>query len=414
MSRARWNENPRRLCAPRHKLRSEAGGGSLVSKRVHMNRQNRFALLIALLLALLVLSGCSLFGPAREEPAATDEAPSLVPTWTPTPQGEPPTPTPTISFDLPAAGEPQAAAALPLTQTAPLTGSAPLTGGASLTATGPVTATTPLTAAAPATATAAARARFIVEQDAINVRTGPGTGFGLGGSATKGQEFDIVSKNAAGDWWQVCCVNGEPVWIFGALGRAENAQAVPVGDSLAPAQPAPVAQAPAAPAQPAPAQPDPPAAPAPAEPAPAEPAPPPADDPCAGIGGDGCKFKLTGGPAFTANGGGELKLTLAFIHSGIDGGQPQGSYFVVLLKDGQNANVPDSVRSFDPSVGMQQGPSGRYNYEYKIAPDQLPGGTVAGNYTIWVLDGNGERDSQNFSFSVPDGQGEVWIQFDQA
>jgi hypothetical protein len=38
---------------------------------------------------------------------------------------------------------------------------------------------------------------------------------------------------------------------------------------------------------------------------------------------------------------------------------------------------------------------------------------VAGHYTIWVKDGNGERDSQNFTFTVPDGQGEVWLIFDQ-
>ena len=30
-----------------------------------------------------------------------------------------------------------------------------------------------------------------------------------------------------------------------------------------------------------------------------------------------------------------------------------------------------------------------------------------------LLDGNGERDSQTFTFTVPDGQGEVWMQFDQ-
>jgi hypothetical protein len=44
----------------------------------------------------------------------------------------------------------------------------------------------------------------------------------------------------------------------------------------------------------------------------------------------------------------------------------------------------------------------------------LPGGSVAGTYRIWVLDGNGERDSQTFTFTVPEGQGEVWVLFDQA
>jgi len=144
----------------------------------------------------------------------------------------------------------------------------------------------------------------------------------------------------------------------------------------------------------------------------APPAPPPAADPCAGIGGDGCKWRVTGGPSFGANGGQEIKLQLLFIHSGIDGGQPQGSYFVVLQKDGQNLKVPDSVRSIMGAAS--QGSLGKFNYEYAIGLDRLPGNSVAGNYTLWVLDGNGERDSRNITFSVPANQGQIWIQFDQS
>ncbi|MCU0502240.1 MAG: hypothetical protein MUC51_10830 [Anaerolineae bacterium] len=153
------------------------------------------------------------------------------------------------------------------------------------------------------------------------------------------------------------------------------------------------------------------AAPKPPQPT-APPAPPPAADPCAGIGGDGCKWRVTGGPSFGANGGSEVKLQLLFIHSGIDGGQPQGSYFVVLEKDGQNLKVPDSVRSITGAASS--GSLGKFNYEYAIGLDRLPGNNVAGNYTLWVLDGNGERDSRNVTFSVPAGQGQIWIQFDQS
>ena len=141
------------------------------------------------------------------------------------------------------------------------------------------------------------------------------------------------------------------------------------------------------------------------------PAPPPPADECAGIGGDGCKFKVRGGPAFADNGGQELRLTFAFIHSG-RGDEPQGSYFVWLEKDGVGKlPVSDSVRSVAGS--MNQGPNGGFNYDFKLGLDAL-GGNIAGCYTGWVLDGNGERDSQNFNFCVPDGQGEVWIRFDQA
>lgn len=144
------------------------------------------------------------------------------------------------------------------------------------------------------------------------------------------------------------------------------------------------------------------------------PAPPPASGDaaeCAAIGGDGCKFKLRGGPVTIANGGGELKLTLAFVHSGI-GNQAQGSYFIWLEKDGVGKlPVPDSVRSWTGE--KRTGPSGFYNYEHKMGLSDV-GGSVAGCYTIWVLDGNGQRDSLNSRFCVPEGQGEVWMLFDQA
>jgi hypothetical protein len=153
-------------------------------------------------------------------------------------------------------------------------------------------------------------------------------------------------------------------------------------------------------------------APKPVQPPAPAPAPAPAaSDPCANIGGDGCKFRVTGGPSFGENGGQELKLQLAFIHSGIDGGQPQGSYFVVMEKDGQKLPISDGVRSVTGSPS--QGSLGKYNYEYTMGLDKLPGNTVAGNYTVWVLDGNGERDSRNATFSVPGNSGLIWIQFDQ-
>lgn len=150
---------------------------------------------------------------------------------------------------------------------------------------------------------------------------------------------------------------------------------------------------------------------APAPAATQPPAPPAAPDPCANIGGDGCKWRVTGGPGTADNGGSELKLQFLFIHSGVEGGQPQGSYFVVLEKDGARLPIPDSVRSV-PLVASQ-GMLGRYNYEFTLGLDKLPGNAVAGSYRLWVLDGNGERDSQDVTFGIPANQGLLWIQFDQ-
>lgn len=334
---------------------------------------------------LLFTSGCGFsFGFAGPEATPTaapaGEARALVPTFTPT-SVEPPTATPA-----------------PPTATPPPPTAAPITVTQSTTVTQPITATQAVTVVQP-TATAAPKAQLIVNNQTINVRNGPGTAYGLVGSAEANQTFDIVAKNQAGDWWQICCVNGQQGWVFGQLVRVENAEAVPVAANI----PAPaVAVAPTAAPAPVAAAPT---------PTPQPQAPPPAADPCANIGGDGCKFKLRDGPKFAPNGGTEIKLQLLFVHSGVEGGQPQGSYFVVMLKDGVKLPISDSVRSIAKS--SNQGTLGPYNYEYKIGLNNIPGNTVAGNYVMYVLDGNGERDSRDISFTIPEGQGEVWVKWDQ-
>lgn len=359
-------------------------------------RSRRVSWILALLLLSLSLSGCGLlgFGAAGPEATATPVPADgvdrgMVPTFTPTPD-VPPTdtpPPPPPPTDTPPPAEPAA-------ETAESSDDASAESGDEA-VDAPAEEPTPVPLSV---------AKFVVTEPLVNVRLGPGTNFGLAGTVEANQAFDIVGKTAAADWWQICCVNGQEVWIFAQLGQAENADAVALAENIPPSPtPAPVAAVPTATPAPAPAAP----VEAPTEP----PAPPPSVDPCAGIGGDGCKFKVRAGPSFAPNGGTELKLQLFFIHSGIDGGQPQGSYFVVLTKDGVNLGVSDAVRSVANS--SSEGALGRYNYEYKIGIDKIPGNNVAGNYTMFVLDGNGERDSQDLNFTVPEGQGEVWVTWDQ-
>ncbi|MBK8049074.1 MAG: SH3 domain-containing protein [Anaerolineales bacterium] len=341
-------------------------------------------LAVLLIVAALSLSGCGFFGGGDEEQPTAEAAPprTLVPTFTPTP----------VQAVQPAASTPEPTQAVLVVDVAPQAA-----------VTLPVTASTTVSNAAPVaavTATPALPPSLEVADGIVNVRPGPGTNYGLVGTANQGERFPIVGRNAEKTWYKICCVNGQEGWVNAELTDEDNEElAVVVDTPAAPA--APVAQAPE------PAAPAPPAAEATATPAPA---PPPADDPCAGIGGDGCKFKLRNGPAFAQNGGNELKFQIHFIHSGVSGGQPQGSYFVWVEKDGQKLPISDGTQ-YRPE--RPRWPLGKYNYEYKVGRDQLPGNNVAGNYAIWVLDGNGERDSKTFSFTVPDGQGEVWIEFDQ-
>lgn len=338
--------------------------------------------LVLLLVAMMAAGGCGLLiGTGPEATPTPVEVRQLVPTFTPTPiDAATPIPTETVAPPPPT----EAPATTVVEEEAADEAAAEEV------------------AAAEPTATPAPQAQLTITQAQVNVRLGPGTEYGLAGEATQGQSFEIIGKNQQGDWWQVCCVNGQQVWVFAQLATAANADAVPVVTDL-PARP--VAQAPtlAPPPQP---QEQPTPTPEPQVEAP----PPPAADPCANIGGDGCKFRVTGGPAFAPNGGTELKLQFMFKHSG-DGNRPQGSYFVALFKDGQKLPISDGIRS---QVDVRQkGMLGEYNYEYKVGLNNIPGNNVAGNYVLYVLDGNGERDSQDVGFTVPDGQGEVWIEFDQ-
>ena len=353
--------------------------------------KTRVSILGTVVAIAVMLGGCGLFGrsePATPTPASARE---LVPTFTPTPLGvEPEAATPPAQevAEAPAGeapaedAQPEPAGAAPAEEATP----------------------TPQPPTPEPEPTATPAPKLVVQTDNVNVRNGPGTNYGIGGTVRVGQAFDITGKNPQGDWWEFCCINGQKGWIYAELVTTENADSVAVAEDIPEAPvavvaPEPQTQPEAPPPQEAPAE----------EPAPA---PAPAGDPCAGIGGDGCKWRVRNGPSFGGNGGTEIKLELLFIHSGIEGGQPQGSYFVVLMKDGVKLPISDGVRSI--ALSKTDGPLGAFNYEYKIGIGDIPGNTVAGNYVMYVLDGNGERDSQDFGFSIPDGQGEVWIEWDQA
>lgn len=352
--------------------------------------QQRVVAAISLYLIAMFLSGCSLLFGGRgseEEPTAQVEERAVVPTFTPTPE-LPPTEIPAPTVEEPAVVEiaPTAAESAAIATEAPVTP----------------------TVAAPSPTPVP---KVVVSAASANARTGPGTDYGLAGAVNQGQAFDVVGKNADGTWWQFCCVNGQQAWVFGELVSVENAESVPVAQNI-PATPAPVAAAPEAPAPTVA-----PAAPVEQAPAPTntpEPAPPaPAGAVNAGGcgGDDGCKFRVTGGPTLAANSGGELKFQLFFMHSGVDGGQPQGDYRLGIEKDGQLITAFADTTSI--ALNKNQGSMGPYNYEAKIAASSLPGGALEGNYSFWVMDGNRERDSDVYQLFIPAGQGEVWIQFDQ-
>ncbi len=72
------------------------------------------------------------------------------------------------------------------------------------------------------------------------MRGGPGTAYAKVGVASLGDVFEVTAKNEQGDWWQVCCFDGQPGWLFGDLVELQNVDAVSVAEAI-PAPPEPVA-----------------------------------------------------------------------------------------------------------------------------------------------------------------------------
>ena len=254
------------------------------------------------LITLVLLSGCAIFGPAAD-PTPTAPAYAAVPTFTPPPQlvelSPPPTDTPSVSVIAVAAAE-------VVTTTAPLTPTQPVI--------------LPTVQVITSTNTPAAEPRLIITGDAVNVRSGPGTTFETVGAAVKGGNFQLLARNAQGDWWQICCLNGQPGWVFGELATVEHAEGLAVvaeAPTPVPATPAAVAEAPtAAPVvdQPTPTS------------APAAPAPPPANDSSAGDFNPDAQYQIV-----------HFKvLGLNENNGGIRDSQAQHHIFLTVLDQGGN------------------------------------------------------------------------------
>lgn len=141
-------------------------------------------------------------------PTATPVPPTPTPEFPPTPTPEPPTPTPL---------EPPTATPLPPTPTPP---------------------PNPIA---------------IVQGDRVNVRQGPGTNYAIAGQTTQSTRLEIIGRNAGGDWWQVCCVDGRQVWIANSLVQVEgDTGMVQVAANIPPPPPPTATPIPAATATPAP------------------------------------------------------------------------------------------------------------------------------------------------------------------
>lgn len=190
---------------------------------------------ITLLILLVMVSGCAR---GRDEAPAETPKPTLHPTFTPTlfvptatPTEAPPTPTP----------EPTAIPEVIVIEP---------------TATPVVEPPASTPEPEPPTPTPQA-AQVEISGATVNFRSGPGTNYNRAGQASRGQKFDILAKNQAGDWWQITASNGQTVWIINnprftqplgdtsAVAVAENIPAPPPTARPRPTQPPPPTNTPA-------------------------------------------------------------------------------------------------------------------------------------------------------------------------
>lgn len=90
---------------------------------------------------------------------------------------------------------------------------------------------------APAAAQAAAPAQagdggtVTVRSGRINVRSGPGTTYGIIGSASAGAALTVKGKNPAGDWLQVTGSGISDGWVFASLTSAGGSAAAPAASA---------------------------------------------------------------------------------------------------------------------------------------------------------------------------------------
>lgn len=104
---------------------------------------------------------------------------------------------------------------LTVTPTPTTTPTATITPGLSL-AVSP-TAPTTLTPAPTAFATPALACLFTVQESSVNLRQGPGTGYGVAAYGFAGDHFPVVATHISGQWFQVT-VNGVEVWVSLSVG----------------------------------------------------------------------------------------------------------------------------------------------------------------------------------------------------
>jgi uncharacterized protein YgiM (DUF1202 family) len=238
-------------------------------------------------------------------------------------------------------------------------------------------------AEAPTVPPTAVPPRLVVTAPLANVRSGPGTTYTVLTTVERGQEYDIIGKNAAGDWWRFCCINGQPAWIINELVDVEGAvELAPVSEE--------VAQAPAA--APAPTQP----------PVATQPAAEPTQPPTAPVAD--FAFELISSEQFS-----EPKVVRVFLYV-YDGEKALEGYTTRVKKDGADMTVNGKSAGGQPSFTW---PIADQRQRFQNMKAEFPGVAPAGVWEVQLVDGGGNLvgPTATFTLTANDPNQELYVRY---
>ncbi len=269
---------------------------------------------------------------------------------------------------------------------------------------GPPQAITPTPTAPPAAQPViAGQPIAVINTDLVNARTGPGTEFTIVTILGRGEQFDITGKDASGQWWRVCCVEGEDAWVVGEFvdtdGAVDNA---PVLDANSPPsaqslerETAPAAAEPAAPA----------ATQAPLAAAATDTPPPPTNTVEPAPDSSGFEFNLIAKEQFPET---NVVRVFLFVYSGGDGLE---GYSLRVSKDG--AELPVSGESFGGRPGFTwpiADPRQR-SQNFKV---EFPGQSPAGVWDVQLVKaGAPVGPPVQFTLGANDPNRELYVRYER-
>lgn len=245
-------------------------------------------------------------------------------------------------------------------------------------------------------APAESRPKAILNAPFVNLRAGPGTDQAIIAMVERGAEYEIVGKNPADDWWYVCCVDGQTVWVTGEFVDTEGpVDSVPV--VTAEAQAVAPTPAPTVPAQPV-------TAPQAAPPQTPTTATPPPDN-VAAASTPAFRFNLVVQEQFP-----EPNVVRVFLYVYDDKSALEG-FTLRITKDG--VELPVDGVSFGPNPGFTW-PVADPRQRWQNLKVEFPGQAPAGIWEVQLMqNGAAAGPPATFILQANDPQQELYVRYER-